>query len=139
MSAEIKNLKETPSKEYELSFLLNSAEALNLVSEILKRHGSQMIYEGPANQTRLAYPIKKQNSAFFGFSQFSVAPEEVKKIKAELELSPSVLRFLIITPPVKAMNRERRREQWIPEVKPKQPASALSNEALEQKIEEILK
>lgn len=127
--------------DYELSYMLSSAESASGVFDILAKYKCAPYFRGPISQVRLAYPIKKQTSAFFGFCYFYAEPELVKKINDDLALNGSVVRFLIVTPPVKAISRQPKAPEKAPEPKndqPQQPA-VLSNEALEQKLEEILK
>ncbi len=128
-------------KDYELSFLLLSAEAAAGVLELLGKHGAAPYEQGPVKPIRLMYLIRKQTSAFFGFCFFTAEPEKIAKIKEELAFLPGVLRFLIITPPVKSVSRERKAPPAEAEIKPPEPAATpvLTNEALEEKLEEILK
>lgn len=127
-------------RDYELSFVLTSAEAAAELFNVLAKHQSVPYFQGQINQIRLAYPIKKQTSAFFGFCCFYAEPAMVKQIKDDLRLNPLILRFLIITPPVKALTHQPKNSEKPPEPKNDQPQQpVLSNEALEQKLEEILK
>lgn len=126
-------------KDYELAFLVNVAEAGAGVFEVLRKCGATLSFQSPINQIRLTYPIKKQLSAFFGYCHFSAAPEAVSKIKSELNLMPAVPRFLIITPPLKPAVRQAKPAAPSSEAKPKPELPVLSNEALEEKLEEILK
>jgi len=97
--------------------------------------------------------IKKQNLAHFSFIQFSAYPEIVEKISASLKLSPAVLRMLIITPPIMRSDKVARGSgearsfrgsgKSAVSAEPAPPAvhkgGVLTNEALEEKLEEILK
>ena len=126
-------------KDYELSYLLSVAEAAGDLASILSNHQATPYYQSQLNSGKLMYPIKKQLTAFLGFCHFYALPEDIKKIKDALALTPSVLRFLIVTQPIKSTSRQGRPAVRLPESKPEQPAASLSNEALEQKLEEILK
>ena len=130
---------EAVKKEYELAFLLTSEETLDFLLAALKKHTITPSYQSPVNQIRLAYPIQKNDSAFFGFFHFEALPETILKVKNELALNAGLIRFLIVTPPSRLPAREKRIIQRTPESKPSEPVEALSNEALEQKLEEILK
>ena len=92
-------------RNYEVSFLLKNKEDVSLVDNLLNQYGAEIIYHGPEAETRLAYPIKKQNLAHFSFVQFSASPEVVEKISASLKLAPAVLRMLIVTPPIMKSDR----------------------------------
>lgn len=127
-------------REYELSFLLTDSESLADVIGIVKKHGGRVSFESQVNQIRLSYKIKKQPSAFFGYLYFFSPSEIVGSMKADLELAPKVLRSLIVVPPIGREGRESTKPSARPqEVKPETTEAALTNEALEQKIEEILK
>jgi len=124
-------------KEYEISFLLVSPENEKTVADVLAKNGAEVFHQKSIGEISLAYPIKKHASAVFGFYYFRAGMEAVEKINADLRLAQGVLRFLIVTPPIK---------QAIPQVSPRQSANrkpaevpVLSNEALEEKLEEILK
>ena len=127
-------------KEYEISFLLDSAEAEKDFAATLGKLGAEVFFQKPATSMPLAYKIKRHSSAFFGYYHFRAMPEVILRIKETLNLAPNVLRFLIITPPVKAMTEQTDRQAR--GVDKKSPAAAprmLSNEALSEKLEEILK
>lgn len=137
-------------RNYEISFLLKNKEDVSLVDNLLKQYGAEVIYRGPESETHLAYPIKKQNLAHFSFIQFSALPEVVEKISASLKLSPAVLRMLIITPPIMksdkpvrgAMDSRPARGKSAVSTAPAPVASnggVLTNKALEERLEEILK
>lgn len=120
------------TKDYEIAFALISQEAAKEVVDALSQHQAEVFYQSPLVDLRLAYTIKKHASAQFGFCQFKASPETIEKINNVLGLNPNVLRFLIVTPPGKlASNAQPRQERKL--------APVLSNEAIEQKIEEILK
>lgn len=119
-------------KDYEIAFLLKSPEALKELSGALKSQGAELVYESPLKEAALSYPIKKHNSAQFGFFHFQSNPESIAKMKEALGLSQNVLRFLIVTPPVKMASAQPRQER-------KPAAPVMSNEMLEGKLEEMLK
>lgn len=125
-------------KEYEISFLLTSPEAEKELAGILQKHGADVFYQKPAAELPLAYKIKKHISAYFGFYHFRAMPEAIKPLKEELNLATPVLRFLIITPPVK-LATEARPPSRFERGERKETAPILSNEALSEKLEEILK
>jgi len=129
-------------KDYEISFLLNSPEAESEVIEVLNANQIVELNKGHVSEIKLSYPIKKRNSAFFGFYQFKGVPEVVRQISEALKLKSNILRFLLI----------KRSSKIVPtrtaaplRPKPSEPEPAkpkpevLSNELLEKKLEEILK
>lgn len=147
-------------KEYEISYVLATEDAASEIEKEFAALGCQVVQKGPLAAVKLAYPVKKHASGFFGYTRFSAMPEDIKKLHDALALKPGVLRFLIVTPPVKQMAREARQpRERDAQQKPAssvaaketsstavsaQPATshaseALSNELLEKKLEEILK
>lgn|SRR3989344_1152274 len=128
-------------KDYEISFLLRTPEAIGAVDKILTTAKAEVFERGSVKDIRLSYPIKKQELAYFGFYCFRALPEVLQKIREELILENGVLRFLIITPPVKKSEAgffSRPDKKPIAHAPLPQP-QVLSNEALEEKLEEILK
>jgi small subunit ribosomal protein S6 len=117
-------------KEYEMSYLLSAeipeekldSEAAELKSVIIK-NGAEVTQIDPLEKRRLAYPIKKQNQAYFGIVYFNIDKDELDKIKKALTLQKKVLRFLILN---KA-------------IKPKPSAAPAPVQSFDQKLESILK
>ncbi len=130
--------KSETKRSYELSFLLLFEEASKEVLAVLARSGAEVTYESPLASLRLAYPIKKQTSAFFGFIHFFAEGAVIRAVTDELKLKPGVLRTLLITPPPASPTRMSRPMRTTEVTKPTSPLE-LTNEALEQKLEEILK
>lgn len=139
------NLKD--KKEYELNAMLVDEAVASEVEALIKKNGGEMIKPASVASVRLAYPLKKHESAFFSTFIFSAYPNVVKIIKDELALNVKVLRSLILTPPVKVIPREPRPDkvQGIKKdgaaevISIPKPEGVVSNEALEKKLEEILK
>jgi len=144
------NQMDKEKREYELSFLLKNKEAAGDVETLLAQYGAEVFNRGPFLDTRLAYSIKKHNQAVFGFLHFKALPDSAEKITQSLKLNPLVLRTLLVTPPISKSERAPRFSnvtegkpgrvkvsESVPVVVPK--SGALTNEALEEKLEEILK
>lgn len=137
--------KEIEKKQYEISFLVKGEDGAKTVAQLVKSLGGEIELEGPVAKITLSYPIKKQESGFFGYFHFIFPPEEIKHLEHELGTSAEVLRHLIITPPFRKTEARPRQEvsraPLKPQVqKPQESArsEALTNEDLEKKIEEIL-
>lgn len=136
-------MEENIPKTYELAFLIQGEEDLQVILGTLRAQGAELISEGSINKIRLAYPIKKFAEAYFGYLHFSLLPSAVNKLSEALKLDPQVIRFLIIQSLPK---RGEKRAEVIKRAEmtevPSQPIAAeaaeLSNEALEKKLEEIL-
>lgn len=124
-------------RDYEISFLLVAAENESEIFDVLNKQQAEITQKSQISSLKLAYPIKKQNSAFFGFYQFRATPEDIEKINAALKLKPAVLRFLVIKNPATAQLVSKK--TTVPPKSEIQESKILSNELLEKKLEEILK
>ncbi|RJQ29341.1 30S ribosomal protein S6 [Candidatus Parcubacteria bacterium] len=133
-------------RDYELSFLVQREEAAREVQRLLAQHGGEMASEGQLRKIQLAYPVKKETEAYFGFLSARLHPASAKLLERDLETSAAVLRFLIIRLPSSravsaSLQRPRVRPPFVrrePSPEPQRRTASLSNEALEKKIEEIL-
>ena len=141
------------TKKYELSLMFKTEEAAESVLLLIKNQGGVVLEKGPIQKTKLAYQIKKENTAFFFSVIFSLLPEKIPALDRELKLLRDVLRFLVITPPIVKEERSERPPRSAsprPESsqKPEEPREramteerepeVLTNELLEKKLEEIL-
>jgi ribosomal protein S6 len=138
--------KEIDKKEYELAFLLKNRDTESAVETLVKQHGGNIIFKSPVSETRLAYPIKKLQQAYFGYVYFMAMPNEVEKIMHDANLNQALLRVLVITPPVgkgpaslRNARVERTGKKAEEVVAPAAVGGILTNEALEEKLSEILK
>ena len=132
-------------KEYELAFLIKEEGEVVAVLNLVKRHGAEISLEGPLKNLSLAYKIKKQSSAIFGYCHFRLEPENLSALTHDLRLDSPIIRFIIITPPfakTKSSSPKILTRSKISSLKsenaPTKFTIPLSNEALEKKIEEIL-
>lgn len=139
------NLDLAEDRYYELGFLVKE-ESSEPVKKILQKNNAVVFEESALTKVSLAYPIKKEKMAFFGYCRFTALPEAAAVIQEALKFQPEVLRVIFIklsesaVRAAKANQGEikrpvRRRET---EVKKEGSESGLSNEDLEKKIEEIL-
>ncbi len=131
-------------KEYEIAFLLKSQDGVSVMENLLRQHGAEVSLKGPVTETRLAFPIKKFSQANFGYMHFIADASEVEKIVHDANLNQAILRVLVVTPPVGKMpsGRPARSEKSSKKSETAAPAAVggmLTNEALEEKLEEILK
>lgn len=130
-------------KNYEISYLLRSEAGMGEVSRLLRQHEGEILEEVPPKNIALAYKIEKLTSAPFGYTIFSMSPENVPELGKNLKTNQGLLRFLIITPPFtkQEVTPSPRRSRSAPEKTGDSSKSSpsLSNEALEKKIEEILR
>lgn len=138
-------------KRYELSFLTTTEEASRDILRLVNQHGIEVKTESQPKKINLAYKIKQATSAYFGFFILMSLPEDAKSLEHDIKTVPAVLRSLIITLPTKRDSEARAaaKENYKAATTAKRPTYAsapaikhpqvLSNEALEKKIEEILK
>lgn len=153
---------DTELKDYEVSFLGRDEKVAEVLLAALKRHGAEVLIEGPVEKIALEYKIQHESSAYFGYIHFRVAPAAAKALEQELSTETKVLRSLVITPP---FQKQKPRWEGRPmtgrtreaapaaegiasptgssttpaDHRPAAAAVPLSNEALEKRIEEILK
>lgn len=150
--------RELEFRDYEVGFV-GASEAVGLaVNNIILQHQAEVLATGAVKQLSFAYLIKTYKAGFFGFIYFRTTPEKIESLNRALFSHSEILRFIIITPPLKrAAERSRLGAAVTPptEIRPL-PAGVrregeagqsgsgrtappiLSNELLEQKLEEIL-
>ncbi len=136
-------------KNYELAVLVKSEEQLSEVAAFLGQHQATISGEPRAKKIALAYPVKKEREAVFVSYLFSALPSDAKQLEKDLAMRQDILRSMVLVaiptsgtynPTGEAPASYRRPSKTTrPAAAPAaKPASALSNEALEKKIEEIL-
>lgn len=139
---------ETNVITYELAYMLQVGQSESIIESALSDGGATVVLKGPITQVQLAYPIKKQGNAMSGFYQVTLpATEAVKIISDRLRLKDQVIRFLFVkVPKKKAVPAPRPRAVQPAATDKKTPIipavgniDALSNEKLEETLEEILK
>ena len=89
---------------YELAMLLGAelsdkerSDARAVAEGFVSKKGGTIERSEPATQFTLAYPIKKQKSAFFALTYFSLKnPSDLKDIERDLRLNTQLLRYLVI-------------------------------------------
>lgn len=151
------NIDET-NKNYEIGFLARTEQAKEKLVKILDKHQLSLIKDDEKfSQIKLAYPIKKENFAYFGCLYFSGAPKNIKELNDELKFLPEFLRFIIISQQAIIKKIESGGNKSEPVISEKIPVKliqnkplkiisktmpkieALSNEELGKKLEEILR
>ena len=126
---------------YELAYLLRLGETEAVIEAALKDAGVTVTLKSPINQITLAYPIAKQNSALFGFYQMTMpSGEAIKMVTDALRRKEGILRFLMVKLPKVKPAPVRVLPRVAPIVMPAVAnIDSLSNEKLEETLEEILK
>ncbi len=138
-------MEEKASKPYEIGYLIRSEEGTSALIGHLKRLGAEILFEGEVKSIKLTYPIEHYSSAYFGYIHFEIHPEFISNLNDALKLDNQITRFLIITPPF--LNNRSHGPESVPTqsrrvIKPKAEVNegvAVSNDLLEEKLEEILK
>ncbi len=109
----MEEIKEGHSTVYEIGYLIVSsipeegvpAEA-DIVRKIINDAGSSIIAEEAPHRQSLAYTIRRKtvsgsydkfDEAYFGWIKFEVESSKIEAIKKSVEITPSVLRMLLIT------------------------------------------
>ncbi len=137
-------VKEREMQVYEIT-MLTTAEDFPRAKEIIGKSGGTIEEEKPQGKVRLAYPVKKQAYAFLNHLKVKLDGSAVAVLSNELKLDQNVLRFLVSTPRTNANfpatprspRPAVRRSIFAPRAAKPPVAEALTNEALEKKIEEI--
>ncbi len=141
------------AKNYEIAYLLSPSipeegvltHAGKMTSVIEDAKGAIRHMEAPKRR-KLSYHVKKHDTAYFGWTTFSVAPQAVKTIEKKMKDIGDVLRHVIVyeeeTRVPIATLREIRREPAgahppALSVSPKEDVS-LDLAALDKKLDEIL-
>jgi ribosomal protein S6 len=135
-------------KTYEISFLVkNENGTASIVKQINLFNGS-ILSEGGVEHTKLAYPIGGEDSLYFGCIQCKLDKGSLDSINKALKLDTNIVRILITSPIARLessmrqqktiFGKRRERRETAKTTRPQQEIS-LSNELLEEKLEEILK
>lgn len=94
------------TKVYEFAFLLNgrlnetdAAALFDNLENIFSGFGAKTIKKSNLERKLLAYPIKKESEAYFGYFYLELDPEKVAEIKEKFRYENGILRHLCLTPP----------------------------------------
>ncbi len=138
-------------KYYELAYLINAPEKVEEIKSLLNKLKVEIFNEGEVKKLNLAYPIKKQNQAYFGYLNFLTEPDKILEIDKQLKYLDFVLRFLIVKmnkyylksllkdkEEIKNKEEQADIKNIVEEKSLEVESEILSNEVLEKKLEEIL-
>ena len=139
------------TKNYEIAYLLAPSiaegEVLTYAGKLtglIEAEKGQVKYVEEPKKRRLAYPIKKERNAYFGWTTFNAAPEKISGINKKLKDENSFLRYLIVEEeiekrrPMPAFPFPTREPRAKAAPKIKIPEEKLDMEALDKRLEEIL-
>lgn len=146
-------------KNYEAAYLISPevaedevfGEAGKITSFIQEAHGLVGRIEEPKKR-KLAYPVKKLQNAYFGWTTFAIAPEKLADIDKKIKAEKNVIRYLIAEEVKRPVVEFRPRPEGLPrrpamprlaEVRPFTPAPPKEEDKakiaeLDKKLEEIL-
>lgn len=100
---------ETPLNQYEIAVLyhpdleVDLDKATSRVEKIFTDNGGKVVAQDNWGKRKLAYNIKKNESAIYVIYTVDLPPESVRKIEGILNITDEVIRFLITRPDLKAI------------------------------------
>jgi small subunit ribosomal protein S6 len=95
--------------QYEVAVLFDPGlevdleKATSRVEKIFADNGGKVTNTDNWGKRKLAYPIKRQESAIYVFYTVELPGESVKKVESTLNITDEVIRFLITRPDLKAI------------------------------------
>lgn len=141
---------ELDQKTYEIGYLLTPllpedkvAEKVSVLRKLIDDNSGFIMSEDHARMQRLAYPIARNNSAYFGRIKFYAKSEAVDKIKESFEKSDETLRFLLTKTSKETAARPSRKIRKI--VKPAistlsgEEKKPIKPEEIDKKLEELIR
>jgi small subunit ribosomal protein S6 len=141
-------------KMYEIGYLLSPLvpeekldEEISALRKLIEDRKGFIMNEGRLKSRKLAYPINKFETAYFGWMKFLVNPEDVSKVKSSFKNPPSaqggggdkIIRFLITqiiaekTAPIITKKIVKKKKVAVPKPKPE-----IKIEEIDKKIEELI-
>ncbi len=142
----------TEAKKYELAYLLSPAIAEEEVlvwagklAKIIEDAGGIVRHQESPTKRKLAFEIKKERNAYFGWTTFTTAAETINTLEKKLKNAENVLRHMIVAEEevIQSARIFTPRPAVLPRSKPAPVAPEKSEEKLDleeldKKLEEIL-
>ena len=140
-------------KNYEIAYLLSSsiseADVLTYATQIstcIEEQKGTIKHLQEPRKHKLAYAIKKEKNAYFGWTTFHLLPEHLAELEKKLKTNTSILRYLLIEEETWLKARTFRAPSMKPELlkmnhiprETEKFEEKLDLEALDKKLEEIL-
>ena len=88
---------------YDPGLEIDLEKASSRVEKIIADNGGKITNTDNWGKRKLAYPIKKQETAIYVFYTVEMPGESVKKVESTLNITDEVIRFLITKPDLKAI------------------------------------
>ncbi len=152
---------EQKNNNYELSFWLSSRleeKAIeqkfdNLLKQ-LEKSGALIIFSQSPQLKQLAYPIKKERNAYFGYIQFELSKEPLAHLEEGLRIDNDIIRFMVLNIKPKGKQEDSRsafrksvfkkegkeeKPSFAKAIEDKKEEKVISLEELDKKLSEILK
>ena len=142
---------ETGPKNYEIAYLISPktkdedvfGEAGKITGFIQSAASGLIGHITEPKQIRLAYPIKKSQDAYFGWTRFTMEPEAVADFEKKLKLEKTIMRYLIVKAeeePVRTRIIRPRISLLMPkpQERPVAGEEKVNMEELDKRLEEIL-
>ena len=108
---------------YEIAYLLSPnietehvLTAAGDVTKAIESVGGTIQYVAEPKRRKLAFPIKKAEQAYFGYTDFMVPASKILLLKKGIELQKNILRYLVVKPE-KVSRRSKERTYARPFVK----------------------
>ncbi|MEA3296062.1 MAG: 30S ribosomal protein S6 [Patescibacteria group bacterium] len=112
-------------KFYELTYLISSEtdekqrqSFVDNIISLIKENQGDLKQENPLTEKPLAYPIKKQTTAFVGDLYFSLDSDKAKEIENKLKQDNNILRFMFVVKKLEKIKEMRTRIKKPIEFKP---------------------
>jgi len=113
---------EQKNNNYELSFWfssrLNEEEIEKKFDNLLKqleKLGALIIFSQSPQLKQLAYSVKKERNAYFGYIQFEFSKDSLIHLEEDLKLNDDIIRFMIL-------NVKPKEKQKVPSITFRKPA-----------------
>ncbi|PIT92680.1 MAG: hypothetical protein COU08_01650 [Candidatus Harrisonbacteria bacterium CG10_big_fil_rev_8_21_14_0_10_42_17] len=133
-------------RAYELSVLLRAPEHEDSFKNFFQSLPLTITHTASFQALQLSFPIEKHDTALFGFFYFQTDSHSLSSIRDAVSRNEDVLRFILVTrpsipkqPSSPESSQERRLANFSQSKSDLQQQEVLTNEALEEKLEEILK
>lgn len=82
--------------KYELTFLTKEENESKNLKDLIELHKGKVTKEDKWGEKTLAYPIKKNHTAFFFNYQFELDKKSILQFKNKLNLDEKILRYLLL-------------------------------------------
>lgn len=82
--------------KYELTFLLKKSEDAEKIKQLLTSEEGKIIKEENWGEKTLAYPIKKNHTAFFYNWLIEIPKNKINSLRKKLNFEEKILRYLLL-------------------------------------------